>query len=518
MSPTPAVLLGFGCLVFVAGLARYFWRSHVNAAINRFTPSLLPLPQRREPVRLKQPLVVSVRSPSKTADQLPAFAAKPGQISLGGLSEDVLAEVLSGLRLPEIAAVATALKLRAAQDLGGRVWAQAVRGCCWPAGEDLAGLTFVLEQVMQRWGPEMSWGEYCRHRVQRRRCLAVDLGRGYSKFAIVDAVHGIVTEPAPVVLQHCSSPTNPPDARREQVYLAITAELANAQVPGTVRPLTSVDRVVIGLPFDAAVGPAGALRDRQLAEEHNSRQLLQEQALRCTVVVPQPVLALAAHRRKTGFVINIGQAQTIGVAVLNGEVVAGATCRLGIGSAQLTQVMLRLLMMKHTWVSQVHMTFARDLKEKYCCVSRSPLRGQADAHGALPPAFNAEPVTVAASPQWQTRELQLADERQRVPEVLFDPPGAEGDAGLGTGLHHLCVRGMRVAAEITGADVGDFCSSIAVVGGTASIRGLSERLEKEVQGLLSHADDCDVSARVLDCPCERKHAIWYGAAMHGLWT
>jgi len=449
---------------------------------------------------------------------LPAPVAKPGQISLGALSKDVLAEVLSGLRLPEIAAVATSLKLRAAQDLGERVWAQAVRGCCWPAGEDPAGLTFVLENVMQRVGPEMSWGEYCRHRVQHRRCLAVDLGRGYSKFAIVDAVHGVMTVPAPVMLQHCSSPTNPPDARREQVYLAITAELANAQVPGTVRPLTSVDRVVVGLPFDAAVGPAGSLRERKLSEEQNSRQLLQEQALRCTVVVPQPVLALTAHRRRTGFVINIGQAQTIGVAVLDGEVVAGATCRLGIGSAQLTQVMLRLLMMKHAWVSQVHMTFARDLKEKYCCVSRFRLRGQGEDHRVLPIASDAEPVTVAASQQWHTRQLELSDERQIVPEVLFEPLVGERDAGLDTGLHHLCVRGMRLAAEIAGVDVGVFSSSIAVVGGTASIQGLGERLEKEVQGLLSQTEDGDAPVQVLDCPCERKHAIWYGAAMHGLWT
>merc|ERR1712151_235138 len=75
-------------------------------------------------------------------------------------------------------------------------------------------------------------------------------------------------------------------------------------------------------------------------------------------IAPQAQMSLWAHGVDHGIVVNIGQQQTVAVAIVNGEAKFGITSN--IGSARLTIYLLNLMQDRHG-IDQRLMTWCRDM-------------------------------------------------------------------------------------------------------------------------------------------------------------
>ncbi|KAJ1886176.1 Actin- protein 6 [Kickxella alabastrina] len=237
--------------------------------------------------------------------------------------------------------------------------------------------------------------------------------------------------------------------------------------------------------------------------------------------MPAPTLcaAAAAGEQVDGcvLVVDLGHTCSYVVPVCNGVVVRGAVRRVDIGGRMLTNYLKETVSFRH-WDMMDESFIVDSVKRKTCYVAldfhnrlattrpQQPLRyvlpdfthsKQGFIHGDDP-----EALALMDNPQ----VLPLGNERFAIPEALFFPQ----DVGLDDqGGVHLAIM---QAAEACGEDLrGLMLGNIVLVGGTARLDGLRERVEREVRALALVEDRVAVTVGCAgsDDPAE---CAWWGGA------
>mmetsp|Transcript_52780 Transcript_52780/g.171727 ORF Transcript_52780/g.171727 Transcript_52780/m.171727 type:complete len:530 (-) Transcript_52780:130-1719(-) len=391
------------------------------------------------------------------------------------VSEDVLPSLVSHLEPATLGQLAGASAAFASCARSDEVWKALALNSLWPRDEGL--LKLLVAGEVSPWDAKhgsqggrslprakaLTWRSLFRAQRAASAVLVVDIGFGYTKFGSGPRC-AAPAEPLRA-LQLCSSPTHRADAPRGRQLAAVAARAAPPAGLGRTRILKCPPFLVCE-PFNIlSEDEANVWRDSFIKPQLPAGA----QCLFC----PQPMLALLAHGgHADGVAVNIGQRETVVVPILNGEIVWTAILTgEGMGASTLTQVMLEMLVTRNVGVNSDMLTWCRDLKEAHCAVA--PERVDAEAASGFAPA-----VEVRRNGRLS---FQLGLERFLVPEVFFRPGPAC--------LPRLVLQAVGTAVSTCPAErrpevAARLLSAVAVVGGTAEMPGLRQRLQNELQGLL----------------------------------
>lgn len=386
--------------------------------------------------------------------EAPEAQVEPGPWSLALLPRDTLPGVVTRLDPRSVGQIAAASREFLAL-CGDEVWRALALAALWPC--DGALLELLASGLARARGRRSSWRALFQAHRAASETLVVDVGHGYTKYGFPPRAGGAPA--APAVLQLCSSPTHPADASRQRQLPAIVDRVARGAPRRTIPML-------VGEPFNMmSPTDAAAWRDGFVAPQLAS-------GTRCTYC-PQPLLALLAHGcHQDGVVMNIGQREVVVAPCLDGRVCYEAIrVQQGMGASMLTQVMLELLVARNEGVDWGMLTWCRDLKEKHCEVAPRPLAGE---DGERLQQCLPTPVEVRNG----SLRLRLGLERFQVPEVLFQ----RGRASLPA----LTLQAVKIvlASQPPGSRQSvaqRLLRSIVVVGGTAELPGMHDRLQRELE-------------------------------------
>jgi len=356
---------------------------------------------------------------------------------------------------------------------------------------------FCLASSVDDAASQLTWRQLWDAYIMARSLPVMDIGSGYSKY-------GLAAQETPSFLQLCSSSTHPAQCPRHTQVRFMLTMMTTRRVEKLLEVLDfkTPTTMLVGVPFSMT-------REQREWEEHFLHQQLPTGA--DAVVVPQPLLALIAHGAPVnGITVNLGQRETIVVPCLKGRI-----CREGIvannvdfGGAQMTSIMFQRLGMADGNL----LTWCRDLKERHCMVSPVPLRGSPrDVVNQL--CLLAPPVEV----QNGDVRLLLGPERFLVPEVLFSER-----CNLPSLIVEAASKAIRTMALEDRATVcSELLSSVVLVGGTAELPGLRDRVALEVEELVrdphfmaAHHLDKEPVVKVLSpIGCGAQTAVFRGAQL-----
>ena len=206
----------------------------------------------------------------------------------------------------------------------------------------------------------------------------------------------------------------------------------------------------------------------------------------------QAVLSLYSAGKFTGIAVDSGDGVTHFVPVFDGSSLPHAIVRLDLAGRDLTEYMMILL--KETGIqfsSTTEKVIVKDIKEKSCYVAldfEEELKSFEPFDYELPDG----------------NHVNVKDQRIRCPEALFKPSmvGKEGN-----GIGEACYESIQKC----NIDVRkDLYNSVVLSGGTSMIKGLPERLTKEIKTLAPESMKEEV--KVIAYP-HRKFAAWIGGSI-----
>eukprot|EP00440_Ansanella_granifera_P041594 gb/GFBE01045104.1/.p1 GENE.gb/GFBE01045104.1/~~gb/GFBE01045104.1/.p1 ORF type:complete len:757 (+),score=120.07 gb/GFBE01045104.1/:1-2271(+) len=481
------------------------------------------------------------------------------------MPHEVWAGFVWNLHVPDVGRASACCKLFAQETADAELWFHLFLRTCWPPS---GALLAFAEGATNPVG--IDWRARLQSRAASVPTIVVDMGRGYSKFTIVNSISGRLEDDgcAPKIVQLCSSPTHPPDCNRDEQLMHIqkllTRELVSAAMdpshklhstalasnlkPSTQRlamlhglseqpelngcivrlvkfaedsglwtvypegrpgmPVTGPRElqfgagnlrilqeakhlpILVGEPFSITVMRAGGASAASFDED--IREQLGNDRPGPVHVVSQAQMALWAHGIDHGIVVNLGQAQTIALPVVNGEVAAACAASSNMGSMALTQRMVSLMGRKYRFIDSGLMTWCRDLKERYCYVSPpSPHhRGSLSTRLAAGDDFGVRSVQVELPEEYafadqdgERIEVTLAEERVLVPEMLFESLGGPSLPMLIVGCAARALRSGQCDQE----GVRTLLRQVVLVGGAADFPGLRPRVEFEMRCLLKES-------------------------------
>ena len=222
-------------------------------------------------------------------------------------------------------------------------------------------------------------------------------------------------------------------------------------------------------------------------------------AVPAAYVAIQAVLSLYASGRTTGLVVDSGDGVTHVVPVYEGFTLPHAVLRLDLAGRDLTDHMAALLGERgYGFGTSAEREIARDIKETLAYVALDYDAELAAAQAQATPACEA----TYEMPDGQV--ITLGAERFRCGEALFAPSLLGMEARTG-GV------AATAAAAIAKCDIDirkDLYGNVVLSGGTTCIKGMPERLAKELVALAAPSVKVKVVA-----PPERKHSVWVGGSI-----
>eukprot|EP01064_Diplonema_japonicum_P037875 TRINITY_DN9004_c0_g1_i1.p1 TRINITY_DN9004_c0_g1~~TRINITY_DN9004_c0_g1_i1.p1 ORF type:complete len:376 (+),score=54.52 TRINITY_DN9004_c0_g1_i1:50-1177(+) len=209
----------------------------------------------------------------------------------------------------------------------------------------------------------------------------------------------------------------------------------------------------------------------------------------------QAVLSLYAAGTTTGVVVDVGDGVTHVCPVYEGFVIPGAVGRSDVAGRDVTrQLQLQLRQRGYNFTTSAELEIVRQIKEQQCYVAYMPTKEE-------------DLVRTKKFDRSEYRlpdggKLQLAAERFRPPEVLFDPKliGSE-EMGVAQLLSHSlkkCDIDVRK----------NLFTKMFISGGSTLFKGFGDRLLSETRRSLPREVMCKLHA-----PPERKYTTWLGGAI-----
>jgi actin-related protein len=221
-------------------------------------------------------------------------------------------------------------------------------------------------------------------------------------------------------------------------------------------------------------------------------------------VAIQAVLSLMLVRRTTGMVLDSGDGVSHTVPIVEGYAVPHAILRLDLAGRDLTDYMVEMLAERGYCEFDMRSlpnlrrrgirAMARDVKEKLAYVALD---------------FEREMQTAASSssldksyelPDGQV--ITIGNERFRCPEALFQPDFLYQSS---PGIHEITYNSiMKCDVDLHE----DLFGNIVLAGGTTMVRGMADRMQKELMALAPPTMKIRVRARQ-----NRKDSAWIGGSI-----
>jgi len=185
------------------------------------------------------------------------------------MPHDVWAGIAGSLLLGDVGQVAPCCKATAEEASDAEFWFNVFMRSCWPR----SGALLAFAEGGSDDPTRVDWRARLLARAQASPALVVDVGRGYSKYGIV---HGVRGRPEgdglpPQLVQHCSSPTHPPDCDHQELMDFIHVSLDEAFEQAAMDPLHSLRTVAVGGTAPLAAGRMAVLRGLLAKAEFNGR-------------------------------------------------------------------------------------------------------------------------------------------------------------------------------------------------------------------------------------------------------
>lgn len=186
-------------------------------------------------------------------------------------------------------------------------------------------------------------------------------------------------------------------------------------------------------------------------------------------IMTDAVLALYAHGRTTGVVLDVGDTTAYTVPVYQGYVLRHAIGRPVCGR-DLTDYMGQLLSdAGHSFTTKAEWDLVRDIKESYAYVAAN-VRTEKEK-------FDKDPNTARYYHLPDGRAIEINDQQFRCPEALFNPSILGKDT---RGVHSI------IYDSVMKCDAGirpNLFTNIVLSGRSTLFPGLSDRLSKEIFAL-----------------------------------
>eukprot|EP00761_Pharyngomonas_kirbyi_P013043 gb/GECH01013070.1/.p1 GENE.gb/GECH01013070.1/~~gb/GECH01013070.1/.p1 ORF type:complete len:427 (+),score=99.69 gb/GECH01013070.1/:1-1281(+) len=253
-----------------------------------------------------------------------------------------------------------------------------------------------------------------------------------------------------------------------------------------------------------------------------------------TYVSLPPLLALFASGRGRGLVLDVGDGVTSVLPIWENQVLTPAMQRIDFGGRDITErLMVDLNNKRNNWgysfVTSAEREIVREIKEKLCYV---PCDRYSNNNAIIEKGKDSSSISSVSSMIKKKYDLpdgssiEVNEELTRSPELLFTLHDNENydDARRGeregsdenneinnykyTGIHTMIHESIQ-KCEIDLRK--DFYMNIILSGGTTLLEGISERLEKELNHLLT-LNSISGSVKIITPP-ERKYSVWIGGSI-----
>lgn len=220
----------------------------------------------------------------------------------------------------------------------------------------------------------------------------------------------------------------------------------------------------------------------------------------------QAVLPLYAQGIMTGLVVEIGEAVTHTVPVVEGFPYPHLTKRMNVAGRHITSHLIDLLQQRGYALSKTSdFDAVRELKEKLCYVSADYAKEEQLAAETT--------VLVKKFTLPDGREIQVGSERFEAPEILFSPDLIDNES---PGLPEMVFRTIQ---DVEIDNRMSLYQHITLSGGSTMFPGLPTRLEREIrQKYLKHVLKGNedglkkLKLGIEDSP-NRKHMVFLGGAV-----